>query len=57
MDQDRRRNHPPQPRQLMSLWGKKKRTEYRRKNKKKETEVDRRAFELRGWRERGGVKE
>ena len=30
------RNYPPQPKQLMPVWGK-KRTENRRKNKKKET--------------------
>ena len=39
MDRGRKRNHPPQPRQLMSVWGKKKRTENRRKNKRKKQGV------------------
>ena len=33
-DRGRGRNHLPQPRQLMRVWGKKKRTEIRKKNKR-----------------------
>ena len=35
MDQSRGHNHPPQLKQLMRIWGKKKRTENKRKNKRK----------------------
>ena len=33
------RNHPPKPRKLMGIWGKKKRTDNRRKNKWKKRVV------------------
>ena len=37
LDQGRRRNQPPQPRQLMSLWGKKKKNRKQKEQQKKET--------------------
>ena len=39
MDRGRDENHPPQPRQLMRIWGKKERTENRRKNKRNREEA------------------
>ena len=34
MDQERRQNHPPKPRQLMCIWGKKKKTKQKEEQKK-----------------------
>ena len=34
-DQGKGRNHPPQPRQMMHIWEKKKRTENEKKSKRK----------------------
>ena len=36
MNQGRGRNHPPQPRQLMHIWGKKEKTRKQKEEQKKE---------------------